>query len=240
MSRQVVLLEGGEGTGKTSLCNWLAEEHGFKIVKLPTPGSDFEKLIFNKENLPYDTRFKAIGAVMDMLLASLKVRDEDRIVFDRGILSTCAYQEPVLASESLYACDAMSIVNEITDVVVLNVSPEVGLSREAEQNEVSKAGMAFHTQVNERFDHLGKVLKTVLQYRQAERILNNVELPRAKLLRDGGSSMDKELVHDLGRKPSMFEWNWTNLQSVSVVDTEAVALNGVKLVMQDAIGLPAK
>lgn len=238
MSRRIILLEGGEGTGKTSIAKWLLEKHGFHIVKLPTPGSDFEKVIFNKDKLAYGIKLKAMAAVLDMELAVLRSNPHPRVVYDRGILSTCAYQDAALASEALYACDAMKIVSEITDVVILNVKPEVGLSREAEQNEVSEAGMDFHNQVNSRFKMLGEVMKTVLKYRSAERTLG-MALPRASLIQTNGSEADQWLMESLGQRPNMMEWDWAGLESVSVIDTETNGLNCVKNILSTNIGLPA-
>lgn len=238
MSRRVVLLEGGEGTGKSSIADWLVKEHDFKLVKLPTPGSDFEKVIWNKDKLPYELRVKAFAAVIDMIVESGRHKNCGRIVYDRGILSTCAYQSPELASEVLYSLDAMNTISEITDVVVLNVSPEVGLKREAVQNEVSLAGLEFHKQVNARFEMLGEAMQTVLRIRTAERILQ-ADLPVEQLLIRYGTERDRELLENLGTKPTMLGWNWESLQTVSTIDTEKMGLNQVKNAIANSVGLPA-
>lgn len=147
--RRIVLLEGGEGVGKTTHAKRLEKEHGFLYLKFPTPKSQWEQRIFSKETSKGEKAIAATLDFIDVLRGVNKQYGENvDIVMDRGPLSTAAYQGPDYLFDAVDVLNARWMIELITDIFVLDIDVETGLSREAVQNEVSKAGLEFHTQVN--------------------------------------------------------------------------------------------
>lgn len=148
----IVLLEGGEGAGKTTLAKHLESEHNFKFVKFPTPGSYLESVIFNKESPVAE---KAVAATLDFCqVLREEMKTGKRLVLDRGPISTVAYQGPYEFAEAIKAAAAEWTVSVITHVFICDVDVETGLSREKGHNEVSEAGMEFHRRVNQRMRYM--------------------------------------------------------------------------------------
>jgi thymidylate kinase len=166
--RNVVLLEGGEGTAKTSIADMLVEK-GYHRVKLPSPKSSFETLIFNAKKLPITITQKAYAAVLDFhySLQEALATTHKPIVLDRGPLSTWAYQTALDLAQATKNLRVEESFNAITHIYIGDVSPEVGLKREANPNEVSKAGLEFHRQVNAKYRLLGHMLSHLALFRQA-------------------------------------------------------------------------
>ena len=149
--RRIILVEGGEGSGKTTLCKKLVS-HGFTYVKQPTPRSVFEGLIMDANASVGE---KAAAALLDMIN---RVRTtSDNLVMDRGPLSLIAYQSPILLASLVRMLDASWVIRQITDIVYLDVDYEVGFSRELVKNAVSLKHKEFHQQVNARLRDFAKM-----------------------------------------------------------------------------------
>lgn len=148
MRNKIVLLEGGEGAGKTTLAARLVTEQGFRVVKFPSPGTQLESIIFSKTASLGE---KAAAATLDFCQ---KLREElakpGDIVLDRGPWSTIAYQGPSYLWESVMALDAIWTIKAITDIIFLDVDVKMGLEREVNKNPVSAAGIEFHSNVAAR------------------------------------------------------------------------------------------
>lgn len=161
MGLRVILIEGGEGGGKTTVAKHLEANYGFKYIKLPTPGSEYEKIIFSDLK---DNYVRAAVASRDMevrfLEAELSSEPFNAIVLDRGPLSTFAYQGTREAGMALKAF-GRSIVGSITDVLVLDVDPEIGLGREVTKNAVSEKDFHFHLNVNRKMREMGYDLEDI-------------------------------------------------------------------------------
>lgn len=161
MGLRVVLIEGGEGGGKTTAAKHLEAEYGFKYIKLPTPGSDYEKIIFSNIK---DNYVRAAVASRDMEVRFEELENDSTqyrgVVLDRGPLSTFSYQGTKEAAIALKAF-GYKIVTSITDVLVLDIDPEIGLNREVKKNAFSEKDLHFHLNVNRKMRQMGFYLEDI-------------------------------------------------------------------------------
>ena len=240
MPETIVLLEGGEACGKSTTAKWLCEEHGFHLIKLPTPGSAFEDVIFGRgERIEKPSlQQKAICAMMDFAnQMQLAITKHDRIVLDRGPLSTFAYQSPADAVKAVAVTEATKYIDAITHVIILDVDVEVGLAREEVKNEVSAAGLEFHKKVNQRYRDMSVPMQTILRHRLADDIIGceRGTLNAAEYLVRSMERASKEWVECY----DLVAWKWKSLKDFLFLDTnpDKLTWNQVRKAVEDSIGL---
>jgi thymidylate kinase len=247
--QKVVLLEGGEGTGKTSLAQWLAEAHNFENVKLPTPGSDFESVVFGQikngdvvHKHPYGELQRASAAILDMETQYIKHSlDKKPLVFDRGILSTYAYQGPMKAEQALSFLQANQFIRHVTDIVILDTDLETGLGREQGKNAFSEKDKKFHAGVYEAFRYLYKMMEATLLIKQIDTQLNDTldYADKDKLLQNYVTEGDRPYIPTpIQRYTSVSQLQWDSLQTVTIIDTTKNNLNSVKQTLRNTLFLP--
>jgi len=143
----IVLIEGGEGAGKTTCAKLLEQDFGFKYLKFPTPGTRYQETILSN-NVSDET--KTLAAILDFANALESVNPSEDVIMDRGPISTIAYQSPELFYDIITKHKYEWIIDRITHIVLLFVKPEIGLQRETYKNNMSKKTLKFHETVNER------------------------------------------------------------------------------------------
>lgn len=163
-----VVLEGGEGSGKTTTAKKLVEyynNNGYKAVYVREPGGDetaekIRDIAINSDIDPYTQLL--------LFLASRKLNVDHSItpaldnkcivICDRFTLSTIVYQG-VVQKVPLYIIKYMTILlfyDIKPDIeIVLDVDPVVGLNRvfsnDREKSGLDKKGLEFHTAINNAY-----------------------------------------------------------------------------------------
>ncbi len=157
----LITIEGGEGSGKTTVARYLAkrlEELGLSVVRTKEPGSSFvgewirDLLMKEWERKPKTEvllfladRAEHMERVIRPALLNGKL-----VVCDRFIDSTLAYQGfglglDITEIEQLNRWVTGSIRPDVT--LLLDLPPEVGLERSCNQTVFEKRGLAFHQRI---------------------------------------------------------------------------------------------
>ncbi|OOB77342.1 MAG: dTMP kinase [Epulopiscium sp. Nuni2H_MBin003] len=158
-----IALEGGEGTGKTTIANLLKKEFKNTLVTREPGGLPVCEAIRNsimQYNMDAKTELLLFLAarqehVKHKILPA--IFDGKLVICDRFYLSTLAYQG--YASElgidkvrelNSFVCDYMPDVN-----IFIDLPPQIGLSRKnKEVNKLDLLGMEFHEKVYEGYKKL--------------------------------------------------------------------------------------
>ncbi len=162
-----MVIEGGEGSGKSSAVSWLKTELGEEnIVFTREPGGtenaeEIRELILKKRGDPLDVLtqlllFEAVRREHVLKKIAPALASGKHVVCDRFSASTFAYQivagagsayeEFFLATDTLVKGDI-----EPAHTIFLDVTPEVGLARRANSGEAlnvfDEKSVAFHRSV---------------------------------------------------------------------------------------------
>lgn len=167
-----ITLEGGEGSGKTTVLQHLAlflEECGIVYMTTREPGGidiaeQIRSLILNPANTAMDGRTEALlyaaarrQHLVEKVLPALK--QGIVVLCDRYIDSSLAYQGHArgLGIEEVLSINSFATSGQMPDVTFyMDVEPEVGLARIAagqgrEINRLDMEGIDFHTKVREGY-----------------------------------------------------------------------------------------
>lgn len=93
---RVLIVEGADGSGKTTLCNTLARDHGFKVVHTGVPRETNGRDLFNTY-------------LMDLWLA---LHEDQPVVFDRLFLGEFIYG-PIMRGRSLLTDHHLRMLNRV-------------------------------------------------------------------------------------------------------------------------------
>ncbi len=168
----LINLEGGEGSGKSTVLNMLAEaltEKGFSVVRTREPGGidiaeQIREVILNRENTAMDARTEALlyaaarrQHLVEKIIPALEAGSI--VLCDRYIDSSLAYQGYArgLGMDEIFAINKFAIDEYMPDLTLyFDVNPKVGLARieqdlGREVNRLDVESMKFHYKVREGY-----------------------------------------------------------------------------------------
>ncbi|RKP45470.1 dTMP kinase [Cohnella endophytica] len=167
-----ITIEGGDGTGKTTLIQALAlqaREQGHEVMITREPGGipiaeAIRAIILGTENTAMDARTEALlyAAARRQHLAEKvmpALRKGAIVICDRFVDSSLAYQGYArgLGIEAVWEINRFAIEDCMPDLTLyLDLDPEVGLARieqngDREVNRLDLEGLAFHRKVREGY-----------------------------------------------------------------------------------------
>ena len=168
----LINLEGGEGSGKSTVLKMLAdalEKKGISVVCTREPGGidiaeQIRNVILDRENTAMDARTEALlyaaarrQHLVDKIIPALE--DGSIVLCDRYIDSSLAYQGYArgLGMEEIFAINKFAIDDYMPDLTLyFDVNPKVGLARiekdaDREINRLDVESMKFHYKVREGY-----------------------------------------------------------------------------------------
>ncbi|WP_067841325.1 dTMP kinase [Amphibacillus sediminis] len=175
MTGYFITFEGGEGAGKTSALNIVAQrltEQGYPITVTREPGGitiaeKIRAIILDREHTEMDARTEALlyaAARRQHLIEKVKpALSEGKIVLcDRFVDSSMAYQGYArgLGIDEIYHINQFAIDQFMPDLTLFfDIEPSVGLARikrnqERELNRLDLEKIAFHEQVYQGYQIL--------------------------------------------------------------------------------------
>lgn len=169
---RVISLEGGEGSGKTTVLTHLAkyfESKGIEVLFTREPGGvriaeAIREVILNVDHTEMDARTEALlyasarrQHLAEKVLPAVALGKW--VVFDRFVDSSMVYQGFVrgIGVEAVYELNRFATEDFLPDLTLyLDVTPEVGLKRvmDTEGREVNRLdleGIQFHEKVREGY-----------------------------------------------------------------------------------------
>lgn len=167
-----ITLEGGEGAGKTTVLQRLAEElrkKGYDLLTTREPGGikiaeEIRSVILNVDHTEIDSRTEALlyaaARRQHLIEKIIPALEKGKVVLcDRFIHSSLAYQGYArgIGIEKVKAINEFAIANYFPDVTLLfDLEPRLGLERIAkdehrEINRLDKETVQFHERVREGF-----------------------------------------------------------------------------------------
>ncbi|MRI68338.1 dTMP kinase [Gracilibacillus thailandensis] len=170
-----ITFEGGEGAGKTTIINRLAQrltEDGHQVIQTREPGGipiaeRIRDIILDTKNTMMDARTEALlyaaarrQHLVEIVEPALK---EGKIVLcDRFVDSSLAYQGAArgLGVEEVFQINQFAIADQMPDLTLFfDIEPEEGLKRinknvEREQNRLDLESLSFHQKVYEAYQQL--------------------------------------------------------------------------------------
>ena len=168
----LINLEGGEGSGKSTVLKMLAaalEEKGFSVVCTREPGGidiaeQIRQVILDRDNTAMDARTEALlyaaarrQHLVEKIIPALEAGSI--VLCDRYIDSSLAYQGYArgLGMEEIFAINKFAIDEYMPDLTLyFDVNPKVGLARiekdsNREVNRLDVESMKFHYKVREGY-----------------------------------------------------------------------------------------
>ncbi len=174
---RVISLEGGEGSGKTTVLSHLESyfsKKGISVMFTREPGGvriseAIREIILNVDHTEMDSRTEALlyASARRQHLAEKVLPAIDKgqwVVFDRFVDSSMVYQGYVrgIGIHEVYELNRFATEDFLPDLTLyLDVSPETGLSRVMETagrevNRLDLEGLDFHLKVREGYHILMK------------------------------------------------------------------------------------
>lgn len=191
----LISIEGGEGSGKTTVLRLLAEalkEKGFSVVCTREPGGieiaeQIRKVILDRENTEMDARTEALlyaaarrQHLVEKVIPALETGTI--VLCDRYIDSSLAYQGHArgLGIEKVFSINKFAIDEYMPDITLyFDVNPEIGLGRinqdaGREINRLDEESVNFHYKVREGYLLLLSKSPERIRLINAENELNEV------------------------------------------------------------------
>lgn len=198
---RIVSLEGGEGSGKTTVLNHIIPillEEGVDFISSREPGGvdiseQIRNVILDTENTTMDGRTEALlfaaARRQHLVEKVLPALNEGKLfIFDRYIDSSLVYQGFVRETsnvQQIYDLNQFAIEGLLPDLTIyFDVDPKVGLARvdnaseNREVNRLDKETLSFHYKVREGYLSLSKIYSdryiVVDASRSLEEVVKNV------------------------------------------------------------------
>lgn len=191
----LITLEGGEGSGKTTILNQLAEAlegKGLDVIRTREPGGidiaeQIREVILDRVNTTMDPRTEALlyaAARRQHLVEKVipALQNGKLVLCDRYIDSSLVYQGYArgLGMEEIYSINKFAIEGYMPDLTLyFDLDPEIGLSRIAkdenrEVNRLDVESIKFHYQVREGYQLLQKQYSNRIKLINAENAIEEV------------------------------------------------------------------
>ena len=172
-----IVLEGGEGSGKTTISKKLQqvlESNGYNTLLTREPGGDpvsemIRNVIIHSDDIDPFTQLSLIVASRKRnidLRIKPALEKNNIVISDRFALSTIVYQGVVqgIPLKTIRQLFTISDIHLKPDVeIILDVDPKVGLNRvmtnDREVSAIDKKGLEFHSKINEAYLHNNYVAK---------------------------------------------------------------------------------
>lgn len=169
MNKNFIVIEGGDGSGKTTLIKVLEKylkEEGFDVMTTREPGGiataeKIREIILNEEVEPITEALLFASARREHLIKKvLPALKEGKIVLcDRFLYSSLAYQGNArgLGIENVYEINKPAVDGLMPGLTIfLDIAPERGIerinkNRSNEINRLDLEGLEFHTKVREGY-----------------------------------------------------------------------------------------
>ena len=198
MSARYIALEGIEGTGKSSVALRLAEHlraggRQVVVVREPggtPPGEGIRDLLLHGDDLEPWTEALLFAAQRAQLAAEVvrpALAAGTWVVSDRSVYSSLAYQGGGrgLGVEQVRAVNAAGLLGTWPELVVLlEIEPATGLSRQRVADRIGAEGIRFQQRVADTFAALAEAESDVFRSVTADRPLEQVAASVIALVED--------------------------------------------------------
>ena len=188
MTGHYVALEGIEGAGKSTIALYLADHlhstgRNVVIVREPggtPPGEGIRDLLLHGEHLEPWTEALLFAAQRAQLVAEVvrpALAAGTWVISDRTVYSSLAYQGGArgLGVETVRSVNAAGLLGTWPElVVVLELEPATGLSRQAVPDRIGAEGVQFQQRVADTFAALAEIEPDVFRMVRADRSLAEV------------------------------------------------------------------
>lgn len=145
-----IVIEGPDGVGKSTLCQWISEEFGYKKHKCM--GETFYKVSnhFEEGKVSASERFSFLcgEAINNSFIIKKELQNGNKIIFDRYYYSTLAYSEIL---ENGITKDLLFLFNQLPQpdlVFLITADFKTMLKRIEERGDFKILGSKFNKEEN--------------------------------------------------------------------------------------------
>ncbi|MDP1629211.1 MAG: dTMP kinase [bacterium] len=197
-----IVFEGGEGSGKTTVINFIAKElkkTGYDVLTTHEPGGTrigekIREILVNKKNVDIvpraelllflASRAQHMEEIIKPALAAQKV-----VICDRFSGSSFAYQyfgRQIARFEEIYRLDSFARDNlRPGRTILLDINPEIGLSERGKNStRFEKEKLEFHQRVRAGYLELAKRNPETWRVIDASKPLKEVEAEALKIIKE--------------------------------------------------------
>jgi len=191
-----IVLEGGEGSGKSTVARWLKEKlekEGYTVYLTREPGGNgspvaekIRNIILDKENnvLPLTEAYLFAASraqhVNEIIIPHLN--NHEIVICDRFVYSSYAYQGGGrnLGLEKIKIINSFAIENAIPNLILLfDLDPELGLQRKYQNRQdldrLDNENLAFHLKVRQTYLQLAKQFPQLIEIINVNKPLEEVK-----------------------------------------------------------------
>ncbi len=191
-----IVLEGGEGTGKSTIGKWLKqklEKQGKKVFLTREPGGNgspvaekIRKIILDKDSnvLPLTEAYLFAASraqhVREVIIPHLL--NDEIVLCDRFVYSSYAYQGSgrKLGIENIKNINALAVDDCLPDLVlVFDLEPRLGIQRKQQAcqdfNRLDNENLKFHQTVREAYLELARENSDLFKIIEVNKSLEEVE-----------------------------------------------------------------
>ncbi|MGB9763225.1 MAG: dTMP kinase [Minisyncoccia bacterium] len=192
----LLVLEGCEGTGKSTVGHWLEEKlksQGYSVFFTREPGGNNSKVAEKIRNIILDKENNVLPLTEAYLFAASRAQHTEEVIIphlnnneivicDRFVYSSYAYQ----GKGRNLGIDRIKLINSfITDkikpdlVLLFDLDPEIGLQRKHQSRQdfdrLDNEDLEFHKRVREAYLELAREEPNLIKLINASKSLEEVE-----------------------------------------------------------------